>query len=60
VDTRICDDQMEQSVVEQRLGKYLFSKQLRGRFCDNGEMNFSTQCPVFSTPSRYKTECIRE
>jgi hypothetical protein len=44
----------------QQLGKHLFSQQRRGHFRDRGEINCSTQCPLFSTPSRYKTECILE
>jgi hypothetical protein len=49
VDTRIRDDQLEQSVVEQRLGKRLFSQQQRDNFRDNGEMN----CSIWVSPVQY-------
>jgi hypothetical protein len=48
------------SIARQRLGKQLFSQQHRGRFHDNERMNCSTRCPLFGTPSRQKTEFIRE
>jgi ribosomal protein S18 len=51
--------QRTQSVVGQRLGKRLFSKQRKCHFRDNGEMKCSTRCPLFGTPSRFKAECDR-